>query len=83
MMDCIVSVHYRDSDFELDQCDIHRRKRQAAGDNEKELEYKIELVVKEKDSKLKPGDQNSSAVKYSIFGFIFIFIFNNYFFTNL
>ena len=78
-MDCIVSVHYRDSDFELDQCDIHRRKRQAAGDNEKELEYKIELVVK--DSKNQPGDQNSSAVKYSIFGFIFIFIFQyfNYF----
>ena len=77
-MDCIVSVHYRDSDFELDQCDIHRRKRQAAGDNEKELKYKIELVVKEKDSKNQLGDQNSSAVKYSIFGFIFIFIFNLY-----
>ena len=73
MMDCIVSVHYRDSDFELDQCDIHRRKRQAAGDNEKELEYKIELVVK--DFKNQPGDQNSSAVKYSIFVGLFILIF--------
>ena len=80
MMDCTVSVHYRDSDFELEQCDIHRRKRQADGDNEKELEYKIELVVKEKDSKIQPGDQNSSAVKYSIFGFIFIFIFQKLFF---
>ena len=75
MMDCIVSVHYRDSDFELDQCDIHRKKRQSADNNEKELEYKIELVVKDQDSKNQPGDQNSSAVKYSIFWFIFIFIF--------
>ena len=75
MMDCIVSVHYRDSDFELDQCDIHRKKRQSADNNEKELEYKIELVVKDQDLKNQPGDQNSSAVKYSIFWFIFIFIF--------
>ena len=75
MIDCIVSVHYRDSDFELDQCDIHRRKRQLADENEKELEYKIELILKEQDSKKQPGNQNSSAVKYSIFGFIFILIF--------
>ena len=74
-MDCIVSVHYRDSDFELDQCDIHRRKRQAAYDNEKELEYKIELTVKNQDSKNQPGDENSSAVKYSIFVGLFILIF--------
>ena len=75
MIDCIVSVHYRDSDFELDQCDIHRRKRQLADENEKELEYKIELILKEQDSKKQPGDQNSSAVKYSFFWFIFILIF--------
>ena len=82
MMDCIVSVHYRDSDFELDQCDIHRKKRQSADNNEKELEYKIELVVKDQDSKNQPGDQNSSAVKYS-FGLYLFSYFNKYFFINL
>ena len=43
-MDCIVSVHYKDSEFELEPCDIHRRKRHA-GDHEKELEYKVEMLV--------------------------------------
>ena len=43
-MDCIVSVHYSGSDFELDQCDVHRKKRHA-DEHEKELEYKIEFFV--------------------------------------
>lgn len=46
IMDCIVSVHYKDSDFQLDQCDVHRKKRHV-GEHEKELEYKIELNIEE------------------------------------
>ena len=45
-MDCIVLVHYKDSDFKLDQCDVHRKKRHV-GEHEKELEYKIELNIEE------------------------------------
>ena len=45
-MDCIVSVHYKDSGFELDQCDVHRKKRHV-DEHEKELEYKVELIVEE------------------------------------
>lgn len=44
-MDCIVSVHYKESDFELGRCDVHRGKRHA--DETKELEYKIEIQVEE------------------------------------
>ena len=43
-MDCIVSVHYKDSAFELEPCDVHRRKRHV-GDHEKELGYKVEMLV--------------------------------------
>ena len=67
-MDCIVSIHYKDSGFELEQCDFHRRKRHA-GDHEKELGYKIELLVEEPittttasqtidDTMMTPGDKN-------------------------
>ena len=45
-MDCIVSVHYKESDFELGRCDVHRGKRHA--DETKELEYKIEIQVEER-----------------------------------
>ena len=44
-MDCIVSVHYKESDFELGRCDVHRGKRHA--DETKELEYKIEIQIEE------------------------------------
>ena len=45
-MNCIVSIHYADSNFELDQCDVHRKKRHYDED-EKELEYKVEYKVVE------------------------------------
>ena len=45
-MNCIVSIHYADSNFELDQCDVHRKKRHY-DENEKELEYKVEYKVVE------------------------------------
>ena len=47
-MDCIVSVYYKDFEFELDQCDVHRKKRHV-GEHGKELEYKVELIVEEPD----------------------------------
>ena len=45
IVDCIVSVHYKESDFELGRCDVHRGKRHA--DETKELEYKIKIQVEE------------------------------------
>ena len=63
-MNCIVSIHYSDSNFELDQCDIHRKKRHS-DEHEKELEYKIELFV-----------ENSAMVTCSFIGlFLAIIIF--------
>ena len=44
-MDCIVSVHYKESDFELGRCDVHRGKRHV--DETKDLEYKITIEVEE------------------------------------
>ena len=67
-MDCIVSVQYKDSDFELDQCDVHRKKRHA-GEHEKELEYKLELIVEE-------PDENGALVTCSFLGLLLsLFIF--------
>ena len=67
-MDCVVSVHYKDSDFELDQCDVHRKKRHA-GEHEKELEYKVELIVEE-------PDENGALVTCSFLGLLLsLFIF--------
>ena len=45
-MDCIVSIYYKDSGFDLEPCDFHRKKRHTDS-NEKELEYKVEIVVEE------------------------------------
>ena len=62
-MDCIVSVHYKDSGFELEQCDVHRRKRDA-DDREKELEYKVELLVEEPNmSTTIPANDNSAEIR--------------------
>jgi len=67
-MNCIVSIHYSDSNFELDQCDVHRKKRHT-GEPEKELEYKVELLV-----------ENSATVTCSFIGlFLAIIIFWFYF----
>ena len=63
-MNCIVSIHYSDSNFELDQCDVHRKKRHS-DEHEKELEYKVELFV-----------ENSAMVTCSFIGlFLAIIIF--------
>ena len=45
-MDCIVSIHYKDSGFELDECDVHRKKRHI-GEHEQKLEYKVKFIVEE------------------------------------
>ena len=67
-MDCIVSVHYKDSGFELEQCDVHRRKRDA-DDREKELEYKVELLVEEpKMSTTTTPDGNSAEMRFVTVG---------------
>ena len=68
IMDCIVSVHYKDSDFELDQCDVHRKKRHV-GEHEKELEYKVELIVEE------PGESAAVMPGFFIGLFLPLFIF--------
>ena len=68
IMDCIVSVHYKDSDFELDQCDVHRKKRHV-GEHEKELEYKVELIVEE------PGESAAVMPVFFIGLFLAFFIF--------
>ena len=73
-MDCNVSVHYKDSDFELDQCDAHRKKRHSSSEHEKELEYKLTYTVLDsddrnlspsidsEDTKMIPPDEDSSEI---------------------
>ena len=73
-MDCIVSVHYKDSGFELEQCDVHRRKRHA-DDREKELEYKVELLVEEPNMSTKTTPDGNSAEMHFVTVGLFLWAF--------
>ena len=69
-MDCIVSIHYKNSGFELEECDVHRKKRHA-GDHEKELEYKVDLLVEEPITTTTTADSKVTCVTFVLFLFIF------------
>ena len=58
IINCIVSVHYKDSGFQLDPCSTHRKKRNDNID-EKNFEYRIELNLKEEQiEKNEHDDEN-------------------------